>query len=855
MTFLFPGQFSGRVQKTPNSLYRFVSNFANSRNAERANLADEIIDILQSKPALTNAIFKRIYMFEMDIVWSMLITLVKRFSFDSNSTTRYSIERTVKETLKQISSLYAPTTLENSSDHERNYKIRRTIIRLLDFVLIEMGRLPSVQIDKYPLNMLEPVLPYMLLFVTSSDTTIQNKAARILHEITSISMIEYAPTLLSVDCAALQADISLRGRSSSQKPRESFSAALNLIGCLSSLFVDADVSSPCVETVKLLLRITSSLLTSKKVVQNVANSLPLTLLVTSLTAAPPSHHLPILNIYLEFCDNCHPIIEVQKPFLTRLFALFPPDSRSDDPLIVALSKLLTKLTSPSSLWETLVDFFITSNHPSRLALSLLAILNNDRMDEARFDIQRKKVPRLALLLLQDLDELSLSFLISLLGQNSDSANGGGLGDDDAQQIVERLLEIEQRRPLHSDTQETEKTTTEGMTQPQHVEEKGEPDVSARIGTNVSVLVDVWRVMRMAVSSLAGSPSGLERLHVLYPLIFLRLKERGNSLLREGRQVESKKDELLLALVRVCSELTPLLRTVDCFPLVHLVSSFLHLIRLPANRRTKRHGHSVPSTLPDCYVRVKEFFLRVDEVTQGLDGYDITHHTIFPRSSTEHSSAGVNSVISRPLALLQFFVDFEVKCIGVRETALLQQNNTTTPDQTRRQLLLHLLSTMRRTKDFNLSAVCEVLLSFPRLPPGTSQLIVSLKNTLRDPDEYYNSPPFDASLPVCAEEACRLFSVLLVRAVPNEADSEERWRVVLREEGSEDMLNVILKQSLSKLGMKIGMNCTITYSLFSPSEIVTIISPPDTPSTLYSLESPPDDDWYDDYWSQEWDGYY
>ncbi|KAK2960922.1 hypothetical protein BLNAU_4009 [Blattamonas nauphoetae] len=337
---------------------------------------------------------------------------------------------------------------------------------------------------------------------------------------------------------------------------------------------------------------------------------------------------------------------------------------------------------------------------------------------------------------------------------------------------------------------------------------------------------------MAVSSLAGSPSGLERLHVLYPLILQRLKERGNTLLSEDRQAEAKKDELLPVLVRVCSELTPLLRTVDCFPLVHLVSSFLHLIRLPASRPTQQSGRTNSVKFPDSYARMKEFFLRVDEVTQGLDAYDITHHTIFPPSSTEHSSAGSDGAITHPIPLLEFFVDFEVKCVGVRETALLQKRSTAAPDQTRRQLLLHLLSTMRRTNDFDPSAMCEVLLSFPRLPPGTTQLIVSLKNTLKNPRAFFNWPSFDPSLPVCAEEACRLFSVLLLRALPNETDSEERWRVVLREEGSEDMLNVILREPLSKLGMKNGMNCTVASFIFVPSTVLSNPSPPNTPSPVY-----------------------
>ncbi|KAK2960898.1 hypothetical protein BLNAU_3985 [Blattamonas nauphoetae] len=807
MTFMFPGQSYDLIKRTPNSLYQLISDFSTSRNAERVAYAERIIDILQSKPALTNSIFKRIYM--------------------------YSIERTVKETLKQISSLYAPTTLENSSDHERNYKIRRTIIRLLDFVLIEMGRHPSVRTDNYPLNMIDPILPYMLQFVTSSDVPIRNKAARILHEITSISMIEYAPTLLSVDCAALQADISLRGPHEWEKSPINMAAALNLIGCISSLFVDADVSSPCIETVKLLIRIASSLLTSEEALQNVANCLPLTLLVTSLTAAPPTHHLPILNIYLEFCDNCHPIIDVQESFLTRLLAVFPPNTRLDDPLTVVLLLLLTSLASPDSLWDPLLNCLSNSEHPSRLALCLLASIKPDLTRTPTLTLRPQVVPRIARLLLQDLDEQTQTVLICLLGQNADRSNGDGLEENEAQQIVEKLLEIEQRHPLHTDIQETEKTTTDGTTLSPLVDGRGEAASSAGKETNVNELADVWRVMRMAVSSLADSPSGLERLHVLYPLIFLQMKERGSTLLCKDKRAEQTREDLLPALVRVCSELTPLLRTVDCFPLVHLVSSFLHLMPQPTNRRQQQIpiGYDQPDDLdlielPDCYVRMKEFFLRVDEVTQGLDGYDITHHTIFPPSSTEPSTADADCVISRPLTLLKIFVDFEVKCIGVREAALLQQNNSTAPDQTRRQLLLHLLSAMNRTNDFDPSAVCGVLLSFPRLPHGTTQLVNSLKDTII---VAHNPSP-----PVCAKEICRLLTLILMRAAPNEADSEEKWRVVLHEEGSEDMLNVILKQSLSEVGKRNGMNCTVASFIFEPSTILGITTPAHIPPVIRGI---------------------
>ncbi|KAK2945409.1 hypothetical protein BLNAU_19678 [Blattamonas nauphoetae] len=827
------------VLNTPKSFSELVINFAASQNAERSVYAARLIDIIQKNPYQSSVIFDGFYMFETDIVWSMLVTLVETFHFSSSWTAKEHVKRTVKETLKQKSSSYNPTVLQNSSDHRGNDVLKRATIHLLDFVLIEMGRLPSVQTGQYPLNMIDPIVPYMLLFITSSDTTIQNKAASILHSVTSVPITECIPALSDVDVVTLQADLSLHGWSFSGSPQESFSTVSILIEHLSTFFTDADVSSPYVETVKLLIRIASSLLTSEEALFNLANCLPLTLLVTALTAAPPSHHLPILNIYLDFTETCPFSVEIQEPFLKRLLSVFPPDTNSDGSFLVTLLKFLTRLTFLSSLWGALFPCLSNSEPSSKITLCLLAIINDKRRYEARFDIQRKKVPKIAPLLLQDLDELTLSFLLSVLGQNADRSNGDRLEEDEAQRIVEKLLEIEQRPPLHTDTQETEKTATDGTTLSPLVDGKGEPGTSSRTGKSVNELVDVWRVMRLVVSSLAGSPSGLERLHVLYPLIFQRLKERGNSLLSKGKQAKQTREMLLPALVCVCSELTPLLQTVDCFPLVHLVSSFLISIRKPKNRRPKprpkqRQEQSVnldSIELPVSFALMKEFFLRVHVVTQGLDGYDITHHTIFPPSSTEHSSAGADCVISRPILLLEFFVDFEVKCIGVKEAALLQQNNPTTPDPIRRQLLLHLLSTMKQTNDFDPSAVCGVLLSFPRLPPSTILLIHSLRDVIIisrvHPRIRSYSTTFNTSLPVSAEGTCRLFSALLMRAVPNEADSEEIWRVVLREEGWEDMLNVILNQSLTEVGMKNGMNCTVTSSLFKPSTIPGDTEPTET----------------------------
>ncbi|KAK2943273.1 hypothetical protein BLNAU_21797 [Blattamonas nauphoetae] len=706
-------------------------------------------------------------------------------------------------------------------------------IHLLVFLCLEIERLPSVQTTVYPLNMINPLLPYLLLLVTSSDREIQNPAASILHSVTSVLLGDYLPAMCSIDRNAIQADIDLpasNNRNVFSHPQIDVSAASTLIGQLSTLFADPTFSSPGVDTVKILIRIVSSLLSSATVLKHIANCLPLTLLVMALTAAPPSHHLHILTIYLEFSTNCRTSKDHFEPLLKRLIAIFPPDTASGDPLVQPLSKLLTNLASLPIVCDILSACLSDSVPPSRLILSLLTIIDAGKKEKSPLTIRLRNVPRIATLLLQDLDELELSFLLSVLGQNADESTGFRFEEDEAHQIVKRLLDIEQRHPLQPHTQDTNKTTTGGTTLPPRIDRNGEADASTGAETSVEQLVDVWRVMRMVVSSLTSSPSRLEGLHVLYPLIFERLKERGASLFRKDEKAERTRERLLAALVRVCSELVPLLASLDCFPLVRLVSFFispvLHLANVcaqPVSRhRPQRYGTSGTVTLPDSYTRLREFFLRVDVVTQGLDMY-ITHHDIFfTPLSAKNVSAGVDCVVPCPVPLLQFFVDFEVKWLGVKEAALLQQNNNTVPDQTRRQLLLHLLTTMKKTNELDPEAVCDVLKSFRGLPPGTGQLIDTLKDTLtitrNDAYQYLDSPEFNTSLPVCSDETCRLMCVLLTRATPNEADSEERWRVVLREEGWEDLLNVILKQRLAKLGRKSGMNCLVPSLLFAPSTI-------------------------------------
>ncbi|KAK2960923.1 hypothetical protein BLNAU_4010 [Blattamonas nauphoetae] len=313
----------------------------------------------------------------------------------------------------------------------------------------------------------------MLLFLTSSDTGIQNKAASILHSMTSVPPSECIPALNSVDPVALLADIDLHRRSSFQSPRESFSAASTLLGHLSALFGDADVSLPDVETVKLIIRIASSLLRSEKTLYHMANCLPLTLLVTTLTAAPPSHYLPILTIFIQFWASYEIYIEIQEPFMIRLLSVFPPDTSSDDHVITALLTLLSHLTSHSSLWKTLVEYVVTSNPPSKIALSILSRMEIDPQQISPLSVRRYDVPRIARLLFQELDELSLSFVLSVLVQCADLSTEERLEEDEAHQIVEKLLEIEQQFPLHTHTQETEKKYNDGTKLSTHVNGKGE----------------------------------------------------------------------------------------------------------------------------------------------------------------------------------------------------------------------------------------------------------------------------------------------------------------------------------------------------------------------------------------------
>ncbi|KAK2963968.1 hypothetical protein BLNAU_1049 [Blattamonas nauphoetae] len=654
---------------------------------------------------------------------------------------------------------------QRNTDYGRLYKLKASTNTLLDFIIAELRQVQTVSVGLYPLSMIEPLLPHLLLFINSTEWSIQRKAGIILNRVTSISRDITVPTLNLIGTVGPTADINLNDRTSLAKLPINFPASSTLIRRLSDLFTDPDFTSRWVEKVQLLIRIASCLMTSSKTLGNMANCLPLTLLELTLIAAPPSNHLHILTIYHQFVLDCGNYVVIKAPFMKSLLRALTPDAPSNGQLIVTLSQFLTSLASLSTVWDALTPCLSDSTPSSRLALSLLA----------RIEADKQETP--------------------------------ALNENEAQQIVDRLLEIEQQCSLHTDTQNTNKTTTDGTPLSPHVDGKGQPTSSARTGTSVSQLVDVWRVMRMVVSSLARSPSGLERMQLLYPLIFLRLKGRGTSLIRKDEQAEPKKDELLTALLRVCSALTPLLRTVDCFPLVHLVSSFSNSIYRDTNHRL------VLRTLSKPFLGMKEFFLRVDEATQGLYAYDITRHVLFFTPSAEEVSAEAEDVpaeadciVSRPLPLLKLFVDTE--------------NNRTTPDQTRRQLLLHLLSTMERTNDFDLSTVCGVLLSFSRLPPGTTELIHSFNDTLivtRNP-----SPP------MCPEETCHLMISLLKLASPNEADSEERWRVVLREEGSEDMLNMILKEPLAELARKNGMNCTVPSFLFSSSIIFGDNIPAGTP---------------------------
>ncbi|KAK2951627.1 hypothetical protein BLNAU_13511 [Blattamonas nauphoetae] len=99
---------------------------------------------------------------------------------------------------------------------------------------------------------------------------------------------------------------------------------------------------------------------------------PLTLLVIALTAAPPSHHLRILTINVEFFSNCEKTVEFNAPFVKRLLSALPSDAPSDCLLIITakVSDQPSILFPLSSLSACLSD----STSPSRNALSLLTTI-------------------------------------------------------------------------------------------------------------------------------------------------------------------------------------------------------------------------------------------------------------------------------------------------------------------------------------------------------------------------------------------------------------------------------------------------------------------------------------------------
>ncbi|KAK2951548.1 hypothetical protein BLNAU_13570 [Blattamonas nauphoetae] len=235
---------------------------------------------------------------------------------------------------------------------------------------------------------------------------------------------------------------------------------------------------------------------------------PLTLLVIALTAAPPSHHLRILTINVEFFSNCEKTVEFNAPFVKRLLSALP----------IILFPLELTLCLFVRLHVTVQKRPVSSDHHrSRTGPQSPA----PSAEPAR---ARTFLPLLR-----------------------------------AQQIAERLLEIEQRHPLHPLAQGTHATTqSDGTTLAPHVGRNGKADASTGVETNVVQVLDVLHVQRIVV---------------LYPLIFVQLKERGTSLFRNEKQANQTMEMLLPSLVSVCSVLAPLLKTVDCFPLVRLVLSF------------------------------------------------------------------------------------------------------------------------------------------------------------------------------------------------------------------------------------------------------------------------------------------
>ncbi|KAK2940308.1 hypothetical protein BLNAU_24781 [Blattamonas nauphoetae] len=119
---------------------------------------------------------------------------------------------------------------------------------------------------------------------------------------------------------------------------------------------------------------------------------PLTLLVIALTAAPPSHHLRILTINVEFFSNCEKTVEFNAPFVKRLLSALPSDAPSDCLLIITLPKFLTSLASFSSLWSSLSACLSDSTSPSRNALSLLTTIEAGKPEKHVLNVQSKDGP-------------------------------------------------------------------------------------------------------------------------------------------------------------------------------------------------------------------------------------------------------------------------------------------------------------------------------------------------------------------------------------------------------------------------------------------------------------------------------
>ncbi|KAK2946756.1 hypothetical protein BLNAU_18352 [Blattamonas nauphoetae] len=201
-------------------------------------------------------------------------------------------------------------------------------------------------------------------------------------------------------------------------------------------------------------------------------------------AAPPSHHLRILTINVEFFSNCEKTVEFNAPFVKRLLsALRPSDAPSDCLLIITLPKFLTSLASFSSFGAHSLLVCPTPRHRPETPCLFEATIEAGKPEKHVLNVQSKDGPT-----------ITRSFC-----RTCEHAHSFHFSVKAKAQIAERLLEIEQRHPLHPLAQGTHATTqSDGTTLAPHVGRNGKADASTGGETDVVQVLDVLHVQRIVV---------------------------------------------------------------------------------------------------------------------------------------------------------------------------------------------------------------------------------------------------------------------------------------------------------------------------------------------------------------------